>query len=378
MTHTFPMRMHVRSRGGAALALGALLVLSACGETGEFSFGTRNAAAEGPAPIGATPLAERDVEAPEIFEAIDEGLWDGRPSLGGVWVAHPDAVDPERVLIRNEDNGRYVIGALFRRERENPGPVIQVSSNAAEALEILAGAPTNLQIVALRREEAPLAPDVVDGAAAEAALADPADLPPVITASLPAADEPMADGADLAGDIAAAPDAVPSEAPAPRRGFLARLFQPAAAGAATQADLPEAGLSADDVAAGIATGGFQTEALDPIAAVADAAIVRSEATEVAALAPAAVAAPAPTSAPAATALERPFVQIGIFSAQENADNTGQALRNAGLVPTIYDQTSNGRRFWRVVVGPAPTAEDRAAVLETVRGLGFGDAYFVTR
>jgi rare lipoprotein A len=73
-----------------------------------------------------------------------------------------------------------------------------------------------------------------------------------------------------------------------------------------------------------------------------------------------------------------YVQIGIFSVQENANNTGQTLRNAGLVPTIYDETSNGRRFWRVVVGPAPTAEDRAAVLDTVRGLGFGDAYFVAR
>lgn len=64
--------------------------------------------------------------------------------------------------------------------------------------------------------------------------------------------------------------------------------------------------------------------------------------------------------------------------QENANNTGQALRNAGLAPTIYDQSSNGRRFWRVVVGPARTEADRAAILRTVRGLGFGDAYFVTR
>jgi rare lipoprotein A len=86
----------------------------------------------------------------------------------------------------------------------------------------------------------------------------------------------------------------------------------------------------------------------------------------------------PRRHPGPTALERAYVQIGIFSVQENANNTGQTLRNAGLVPTIYDQTSNGRQLWRVVVGPAPTAEDRAAVLDTVRGLGFGDAYFVAR
>jgi hypothetical protein len=63
-----------------------------------------------------------DVEAPEVFDITDAGLWDGRPSLGGVWVAHPDATDPERVMIRNTETGSFVIGALFRRERENPGP----------------------------------------------------------------------------------------------------------------------------------------------------------------------------------------------------------------------------------------------------------------
>jgi rare lipoprotein A len=83
------------------------------------------------------------------------GLWDGRPSLGGVWVAHPDATDPERVMIRNTETGSFVIGALFRRERENPGPRFQISSDAAAALDILAGAPTELQVIALRREEAP-------------------------------------------------------------------------------------------------------------------------------------------------------------------------------------------------------------------------------
>ena len=91
-----------------------------------------------------------------------------RPSLGGVWVAHADATDPERVIIRNTETGRFVIGALFRRERENPGPPVQISSDAAAALDILAGAPTTVQVIALRREEAPdaEAPD------ADAGLAD--------------------------------------------------------------------------------------------------------------------------------------------------------------------------------------------------------------
>jgi rare lipoprotein A len=266
----------------------ALVSLAAC-QTGAPSSGG------GATPtIGATRLIERDVEAPDIFEVTEAGLWDGRPSLGGVWVAHPTATDPERVIIRNEDNGRFVIGALFRRERDTPGPALMVSSDAAAALNILAGSPTRLQVTALRREDVP-----------EPVIAPPADAPP------------------------------------PAQGAAA----------------PSAAITATPLA-------------DPIAA-AEAAIARSEPA-------AAPPAPAVAAAPASGALDRPFVQIGIFSVEQNATNTAQALRGAGLEPTIYDQTSNGRRFWRVVVGPAQTGADRAAILQTVRALGFQDAYIVTR
>lgn len=77
------------------------------------------------------------------------------PLLGGVWVAYPE-VDVEQigqVVIRNQANGRFVIGALFRRERETPGPALQVSSEAAEALGMLAGAPATLNVTALRRDD---------------------------------------------------------------------------------------------------------------------------------------------------------------------------------------------------------------------------------
>ena len=94
-----------------------------------------------------------------MFQATAESLWDGRPSLGGVWVASPDAVDPERVILRNPENGKFVIGALFRREAFNPGPPLQISSDAAEALGILAGQPARITVTALRREEAPAATD---------------------------------------------------------------------------------------------------------------------------------------------------------------------------------------------------------------------------
>lgn len=78
-----------------------------------------------------------------MFRVTASGLWDGRPSLRGIWVAHPDADTPERVIIRNDGTGASVIGALFQRERENPGPAFQVSRDAADALGMFAGAPGN-------------------------------------------------------------------------------------------------------------------------------------------------------------------------------------------------------------------------------------------
>lgn len=280
--------------------------LAACDENGEFRIAGPDPAAQGgvPATAAAGQVIERDVEAPEVFEAAESGLWDGRPSLGGVWVAHPDVKEPERVLIRNAANGSEVIGALFRRERENPGPRIQVSSDAAAELGMLAGQPAELTVVALRREQVEVAP------------------PP-------------------------SADAAPAEA--------------------------------------LAAGEISAEPLDPIAAAAAAideaeasAVPPAPAAPVVAAAPAQSGAPAPAPAPAATSsLDRPFIQIGIFSVEANANNTAASLRNAGVVPTVLRQESRGKEFWRVIVGPATTNQERDAILRKVKDLGFNDAYFVT-
>lgn len=235
---------------------------------------------------------ERDVEAPEVFQVTDSGLWDGRPSLGGVWVAHPEVKDPERVIIRNEDNNSFVIGVVYRPERQTPGPKIQVSSDAAEALEMLAGKPARINVTALRRE------------------AVPEDGP----------EEPDAE----TGALAAAP-----------------------AVAATTLD-------------------------DPILA-ASAALDAAEGKPVAAAAPAPIR---PASA-SVGGLDKPFVQIGIFSVQGNANNTSEALRRAGMVPTVKPGKMNGKDFWRVIVGPASSGAERAALLKKIKELGFNDAYFVT-
>ncbi|WP_289156075.1 SPOR domain-containing protein [uncultured Salipiger sp.] len=240
---------------------------------------------------------ERDIEAPEIFHATEAGLWDGRPSLGGVWVAHPDVTDPERVIIRNQQNGQFVIGALFRRERETPGPRLQVSSDAAAALEMLAGAPTTLDVIALRRE-----------------------------------------------DVAADPDPVPA--------------------ATVAATLPEA----SDVS---------ESPLDPVAGAATAALATAPAET--APAPQAAPAPAPKPAPAkpVSSLDKPYIQIGIFSVEQNAENTATAMRQNGMVPTVREQSSSGKTFWRVIVGPAQNETERAELLRKIKASGFTDAYAVT-
>lgn len=174
--------------GKLALVLLASVALAGC-EDGKFEglnlgMGKKSADAD---MAEATPgsskpikLVERDVEAPEVFEKNENALWDGRPSLGGVWIAHPDSKQPERVIIRNENNDKFVIGALFRRERDNPGPSLQLSSDAAVALGVQAGSPTKLRVTALRREtvneneEEPVAANITEDVAA-VSLDAPAD-----------------------------------------------------------------------------------------------------------------------------------------------------------------------------------------------------------
>ncbi|MFN3642107.1 MAG: SPOR domain-containing protein [Gemmobacter sp.] len=206
-------------RARVAWGLTAIAVaLAGCGE-GASPLGFLRSGTDEAAPAAAsneTRIVERDVEAPQVFRAAEPGLWDGRPSLGGVWVAYPGVRDPERVIIRNPGNGRFVIGALFRRERENPGPKLQISSDAAAALGMLAGQPAALEVVALRREEVPQAappnPILDTAETVETEALDPAPLPaptlsPAAVAAAPAA---------TAAPAAAAPaPAAPARAAAP-------------------------------------------------------------------------------------------------------------------------------------------------------------------
>ena len=290
----FSFRQRGGRRVGRIVGFGlAVSVLAACDGGMQLPGFLQGAGSNGAEDMGlsdtsarnTTQLVERDVEAPEVFRATEAGLWDGRPSLGGVWAAHPDVSEPERVIIRNEANGKFVIGALFRKERETPGPRLQISSDAAAALGVLAGAPTNLDVVALRREEVP----------EDATAAPVQDAPSTGTLAAPAA---VAEGT-----------------------------------------------------------------LDPVAETAATALDDTPA--------------APSPQPGASALEKPYLQIGIFSIEQNANNTATAMRQAGMVPTVLKQSSKGKTFWRVLVGPAQSRAERASLLAKIKKAGFTDAYAVT-
>lgn len=73
---------------------------------------------------------------------------------------------------------------------------------------------------------------------------------------------------------------------------------------------------------------IETTRLDPIAA-AGAALDRVEADKV-------TGTPVPGLAPAPkpSNLDKPYIQIGLFSVEDNANRTGTVLRGAGVAPTI--------------------------------------------
>ncbi|MEH7829095.1 SPOR domain-containing protein [Gemmobacter denitrificans] len=295
----------------ATLAFGALV---AC-QPGQGPFAAKEkpeaAASVAAKPATSVKLVDRDVEAPEVFQVTDLALWDGRPSLGGVWVASPDAIDPERVILRNPANGKFVVGALFKRERDNPGPKLQISSDAAAALGLLAGQPAKVNVTALRREEAPAAPD---------------------------AKKPLLDAAEGPSDTGIA----------------------AVAGAAIDKAAPPA----KPGAAPVVSSGAKPVVSNPIAA---APISGGQAAK-----PAATAAKPATPA-ASSGNHR--IQIGIFSVEANAKRAADTLGKAGITPTVKKGETQGKPHWSVT---ATGGGDKAALLAKVKGLGFTDAYLLSK
>lgn len=330
-----------------SLALMAAMGLAACDENGEFAFPTADGAqAQVDLPANAPNQrvqAGRDIERPDIFEVTDRGLWDGRSSLGGVWVAHPDVQDPDRVVIRNSENGRSIVGALFRRERENPGPLLQVSSDAAEELGILAGAPTELTVIVLRREEVDVeeVPEV-DANPVVASLEAP------ISVEAQTLDPVEASGASVGAAAAGA---------AAGAGAVAVVLPPAleAATAAVEQSVSVAAETTQIAATAAATAQAVTAEVAETAETVDVSAVL-----------------APPPAPVEPLPEGSTAQIGIYSVEANAGSDAQTIIASGIQAAVLPEEMGGRTVWRVIAGPLTDTGDIARLKQ----LGFVDAFVI--
>lgn len=343
----------------------------------------------------------QDVEAPEVFQTTDSALWDGRPSLGGIWVAAPDVTSPERALIFNPATGKSITGALFKRERENPGPRLQLSSDAAEALGILAGQPTEIKVTALRKAE------VDEPATAETPTETPAEAPAggeaaaIASAALDAVEAKPADAAaapvdpgaapadgsvDAAATAAAAgvaavvaPDATPkkktwkerrAEAKAAREAKKRAAAEAKAAAAAAEVAPVEGEApttSPDAAAAAIAP--IESAPLDartPEASADTKTTTRKTVGDAAAPTPV-EATPAPDAAPSGAV--RP-IQVASFSKEDNAKRAAEALAKIGVTATPQKSETAGKAVWGVVV----MGDD--AMLKKIKDAGFADAYYL--
>ena len=74
---------------------------------------------------------------------------------------------------------------------------------------------------------------------------------------------------------------------------------------------------------------------------------------------------------------KPFIQVGIFGVQNNADKTKEQMLNLNLPVNILDFQIKTKPYWRVVVGPASTSDNRKNMLKTIKSAGFTDAYYVS-
>ena len=387
---------------------------------------------EGPG-VTATPAKKKsgaqDVEAPDVFEATDSALWDGRPSLGGIWVAAPDVTNPERAIMFNPANGKSVTGALFKRERENPGPRLQLSSDAAEALGILAGQPTEIRVTALRKaeavEEAPAEETAAADISAEATEtaaedeAEPAkegEAAAIAAAALTAVDadkpeaapEAPADGADpatvaatAAGAAAVAADGAAAvvdekpkrktwkerraEAKAAREAKKKAAAEAKAAASASEADAAlAAGEAPTATPEGAAVAPIESAPLDARKSELDAepevATPETPPAEPAkpkrntvgeAPAPAAEAeAPPAEAAPAVAAGPVRPIQVASFSKEDNAKRAAEALAKIGITATPQKSEKAGKAVWGVIV------QGDEAMLKKIKDAGFADAYFL--
>ena len=218
-------------------------------------------------PLG-IEFKENDVEAPEIFNAEGLAYWDGRSSLGGVWITHPNIDQPTRVLIKDKYGNSSVIGAIFNRNSDIDEKRMLLSSEAAASLGVKKNENRIITVTALRALKT----------------------------------------IESSKNI-------------------------------TESDKIGTGTTSEKT--------VETESMNSQNATA-------------------------------IDLAKPYIQVGIFSIEQNARNTAEVMHQLNIKPTVKKQTSRNKSFWRVIVGPAGNINERSTLLQKVKAVGFGDAYAVPK
>ena len=313
------------ARGKAAtflVLMAPVFALSACDELGQGGTTKTMTTEDG----RVLKVEEREVERPDIYEIEARGLWDGRPSLGGRWVAVNENVNADRVRITNLDNNRQIEGALFKVE-DRPGPPIMVSSEAAEPLGMLPGAPARLHVVVVRTETVEVTPqpgevppaDIEESPAlAEAEPVSGDDVAPIETAALETTVLGALDGAEA-----------PAPAPAP---------EPEVAPVAAEANIP------DPDPAG------QAELNDLVIAAVEPQGIGGD-------------------------LKLPYLQVASGTDKARMDEAVRKLNDEGYGASIRETPrDDGKVFYVVAAGPFGNEGGRTNALKRIRALGYKDAF----
>lgn len=371
--------------------------------------------------------------APQLFEATGQAVWDGKRTLQGVWVAHPLAESARRVRIFNEQNGRAVDGALFKRDAaaEDASSVL-ISSEAAKLLGMGVGTPALIRIVAvspIQRQPQPQPEQPADAVVAEvqptdteitdlaasgesdtevpvAAIATTTAVAAGASAESPVADAESAstDAVDdkvvLAATQTAPEDSVESIASDVRETVTSKASETASeqvveetlqtAAETTQEASELAASDATSETTNLVTPLAPASKPEPVAKVEPETIqkaepepvkakpepIKLETPRVAAVEPAKQAQPA--ASPGTSTLKLPYVQAGIFGVKSNATALIRRIEAKDLPALGREIKSGGKTLTKVLAGPFQSVDQRNAALRTIRSMGLKDAAPVRR
>lgn len=380
------------------------------------------------------PISPYLKPAPQLFEATGEAVWDGKRTLQGVWVAHPLAESARRVRIFNEENGRAVDGALFKRDTTaDDVSSVLISSEAAQLLGMGVGTPAPIRIVAVSPVQRPPQPEApteavvaetqpadtgtTDGGAAE--VAESAASAAIATTAIAAAATDVAsddtttdtDSATVeeAGDKVA--EAAPQTSAGESAETIAADVRESVAVEPTEIAAPQAEAEAKEVTPEVAVNNPVAEPTEtalapvtepeapakpepkpePVKAEPEPAksepakpepepkTFKLETPTVAATEPAKTAAPSkPAASQGTSKLKLPYVQAGIFGVKSNATKLIRRIEAKDLPAFGREIKSGGKTLTKVLAGPFQTSGERDAALRTIRALGLKDAAPVRR